>query len=464
MKNKKNSGFPNDFLWGAASAAYQVEGAYNEDGKGLSVWDEFVRIPGKTFEGTTGDIAVNHYHRMEEDVKLMAELGLKTYRFSISWSRIFPDGNGPINEKGIKFYERLIDLLLLNKIEPMVTIFHWDLPQALQNKYNGFESREIIKDYVNYARTLFNLFGTKVKYWITINEQSVFTSSGWVTAQHPPGVKGNQQKFLQVNHHVNMAHAYAVLAYKEMGFSGKIGISHAYNPVYSIDCNPLNVLAKDKGMDFRNYYWLDVYGYGRYPKMLMKYFESNNLRPNIEDDDLKILQKAAQEIDFIGINYYQSSVVSSINNEKDNVFSYAKNEQNPFLKKTDWNWAIDPVGLRLCCRDITSRYNLPIIITENGLGAFDKLEENMIHDSYRIDYLKEHIKELENACLDGCDILAYCTWSFTDLLSWLNGYRKRYGFVYIDRDEHGGTMERYKKDSFYWYKNLIKKNGVFDDE
>lgn len=376
MEEMKVTKFPEGFLWGSASAAYQIEGGWREDGKGITNWDQFVRIPGKTYKATTGDVAVDHYHRYKEDIALMAEMGLKTYRFSVSWARIYPEGRGDVNPKGIEFYENIIDECLKYGIEPMVTIYHWDLPQALVDLYGGWESEEIIEDYVNYAKTLFK-------------------------------------------------------------------------------------------------------AYGRYPKAAMNYLRKKGFAPVVTKDDQKILKAAAAEIDFMGVNYYQSCVCEY--NPMDGVTPYGtmnttgvkgsaqvlgvpgiyKNPGNPYLMTTDWDWSIDPVGLRYCCREITSRYDLPIIISENGLGAFDKkTEDHKIHDEYRIDYLREHLKELGKAIEEGCEVLAYCTWSFTDLLSWLNGYQKRYGFVYVDREEEeGATLDRYKKDSFYWYQDVIKQDG-----
>ena len=263
MSNYK---IPESFLWGSASAAYQVEGAYLEDGKGLANWDNFVRIEGKTFKETTGDVAVDHYHRFKEDVKLMAEMGLKTYRFSIAWARIIPDGNGEVNEKGLKFYEELIDDCLKYNIEPMVTIFHWDLPQALVEQYGGFESRRIVDDFVKYATILFERFGSKVKYWITLNEQNIFTSLGWLTAMHPPGKFDDVKTFYQVNHHAFMAHAKAVLEFKKIVPNGKIGASFAYSPSYSLNCDPMNAMSKMDFDDMKNFWWMDMYAYGRYPK------------------------------------------------------------------------------------------------------------------------------------------------------------------------------------------------------
>lgn len=474
-----NNKMPNNFLWGSASAAYQVEGAYLEDGKGITNWDKFVRIKGKTFKNTTGDIAVDHYHRFKEDIKLMAEMGLKTYRFSISWARIIPDGNGEINKKGLKFYEDIIDECLKYNIEPMVTIFHWDLPQALVDQYGGFEGREIVDDFVRYATILFKQFASKVKYWITLNEQNIFTSLGWLTAMHPPGKFDDVKTFYQVNHHAFMAHAKTVLEFKKIIPNGKIGASFAYSPGYAIDCNPINAMSKMDFDDMKNFWWMDMYAYGRYPKSTFTYLKKNNMEPVFEIGDEEILKEAASKVDFMGVNYYQTSVCEY--NPIDGVTPYGafnttgikgsgevtgqpglfKNPSNPYLKTTDWDWTIDPMGLRYALREITSRYNLPIVISENGLGAFDKKEEdNSIHDQYRIAFLKAHIEEMKIAIEEGCDVIAYCTWSFTDLLSWLNGYQKRYGFVYVDREEEeGSSMNRYKKDSFYWYKKVIKTNG-----
>ena len=447
MYFKESKGFPEDFLCGSASAAYQVEGGWNEDGKGVSNWDKFVRIPGKTFKATTGDKAVDHYHRYKEDVKLMAEMGLKTYRFSIAWTRIFPNGNGEVNEAGLKFYDDLINELLKYGIEPMVTVYHWDMPQALEDAYHGWENRRIVDDYVQYATTLFKRYGDRVKYWITMNEQNIFTGHGWLEGMHPPGKVDDMKTFYQVNHHANMAHAKSVIALKKLWPNAKVGASFAYSPSYA-------------------------YAYGRYPRSAIRFLESQGWAPVLEDGDEELMKEAASLIDFMGVNYYQTCVVEynpldgvTTTHEMNNtgkkgtakiqgVPGLYKKPQNEFLPTTDWDWTIDPMGIRMCCREITSRYDLPVVISENGLGAFDKLEDGKIHDSYRIDYLKRHLEELKKACDDGCRVIAYCTWSYTDLLSWLNGYQKRYGFVYVDReeDENSGTLNRIPKDSYYWYK------------
>jgi len=481
---KDNNRFPEGFLWGSASAAYQIEGAHDVDGKGLSNWDTFVRIPGKTFKATTGDKAVDHYNRYKEDIQLMAEMGLKTYRFSISWPRVMPNGTGVVNELGLQFYDNIINECLANDIVPMVTMYHWDMPQALEVAYGGWENRQIIDDFANYATTIIKRYGDRVKHWITMNEQSIFTGLGWMSAMHPPGKKDDEKMFYQVNHHAHLAHAKAVLALKELFPNALVGASHAHYPAYALDCKPENNIARMNFEDFRNYWWMDVYAFGRYPKSAFKHLEDRGLAPKFEAGDAALLKEAASKVDFMGVNYYQTAVAEAnpldgvkANHEMNNtgtkqeikihgVPGLYKNPANPYLGSTDWGWTIDPVGLRACCRDITSRYDLPIVISENGLGAFDKQEENgRIHDPYRIDYIRTHIEEMKLAIDEGSEIWAYCTWSFTDLLSWLNGYQKRYGFVFIDREEaeDSGTLNRFKKDSYYWYQKVIETNGAVLD-
>ena len=312
-----------------------------------------------------------------------------------------------------------------------------------------------------------------------MNEQNVFTTLGWMMALHPPGRAYDMKTFFQVNHHANIAHAKTVIEFKKLFPEGNIGASFAYGPSYAKDCAPDNVMAHLDYDDFRNYWWMDVYGYGRYPKSTWNYLVSQGLEPKLEAEDKQLMLEAAKLVDFMGVNYYQTTVVE--NNPIDGVGistemntsgqkgtaksqgipGLFKDTKNPFLATTDWDWTIDPMGLRVCCRTITSRYDLPIVISENGLGAFDKVEaDGSIHDPYRIAYLKAHIEELKKAVDDGSEVWAYCTWSYTDLLSWLNGYQKRYGFVYVDQDETmEGSLNRTPKDSYYWYKKVIETNG-----
>jgi 6-phospho-beta-glucosidase len=289
---------------------------------------------------------------------------------------------------------------------------------------------------------------------------------------------GEDKMFYLVNHHINLAHARTVLRFKEMVPQGKIGASFAYGPGYAMDCRPQNELACQNYDELENYWWLDVYCYGEYPHAGERYLEKKGLMPAVTSQERELLKKAAVKMDFIGINYYHTNVCTE--NAEGSAQPYArintsgkkgsgeisglagmyKNPPNPYLETTDWDWAIDPDGLRYACREITSRYRRPIVISENGMGAFDKLEDGCIHDQYRIDYLREHVRAVEQAVDDGCDILSYCIWSFTDLLSWLNGYQKRYGLVYVDRgEEEGASLKRYRKDSFYWYKRVIESDG-----
>ncbi|MDH6365334.1 6-phospho-beta-glucosidase [Enterococcus sp. PF1-24] len=468
--------FPENFLWGSASAAYQVEGAWNKDGKGLSVWDDFSHILGKTFKGTNGDEAVDHYHRFKEDIQLMREMGLKAYRFSIAWTRILPNGRGEINQKGLEFYDQLIDELIENNIEPIVTIYHWDLPARLQEEYGGWESPQVVDDFVNYAKVLFETFGNRIKYWISMNEQNVFISQGYLLGTHPPGVC-DLKRMYQANHHANLANASVIAKYHEMNLPGKIGPSFAYGPTYAKNCDPENVLAMENAEELNAHLWLDIYVNGEYPVVAKKYLEKNGLMPEVSEQDIYILKSGKP--DFLGINYYQTATVvynaldgvgigkmntsgEKGSTQESGVPGLYKSVDNPYVEKTNWDWNIDPNGLQIGLRRLTSRYKLSVLITENGLGEFDQLtEEQQVHDDYRIKYLKQHIETIYDAIDDGVELLGYCTWSFTDLLSWLNGYQKRYGFVYIDQDEdQKSSLNRYKKDSFYWYKEVIKLNGI----
>lgn len=469
------SKFPKDFLWGSASAAYQVEGAWNEDGKGMSIWDEYVRIPGTTYKNTDGNVAVDHYHRYKEDVRLMKEMGLKAYRFSISWPRVFPQGRGKINEKGIKFYEDLVDELIKNNIEPVITLYHWDLPKALQDLYGGWESREIIDDFNNYCVEMFKRFKDKVKYWVTLNEQNIFIKLGYLQAIHPPKVT-DEKRMYEANHIASLANAKAIASFRKIIPNGKIGPSFAYSPNYPATCNPEDITAFENAEELINYWWMDVYAKGEYPKWAWEYLSKKGMAPTVKPGDIEILKSGAP--DFMGVNYYQTTTVKRNHSEEEIVFemnttgkkgtSKAFGEPgiyittaNSNLKTTDWDWTIDPEGLKIGLRRITSRYNLPTLITENGLGAFDKLEEgDIVNDDYRIEYLKHHIEACRQAITDGVELIGYCTWSYTDLLSWLNGYQKRYGFVYVNREENDQKdLRRIKKKSFYWYKKVIETNG-----
>ncbi len=485
MYHKTLDDFPKEFLWGAASAAYQVEGAWDADGKGPSVWDQFSKIPNKTFEGTNGDVAVDHYHRYKEDVALMKKMGLKAYRFSVAWSRVIPDGDGQVNQAGLAFYANLIDELISNGIEPVLTLYHWDLPLALQERYGGWESRKTIDAFLKYCDILFTAFKDKVKYWVTFNEQNVFTTLGYRLEAHPPGVR-DLKRMYEANHIVNLANAKAIALFHQMVPNGLIGPSFGYGPMYPLTANPTDVLAAENGEALNNSWWLDVYCKGQYPKVIFKQLKALGLAPTLEEGDDEILKLGKP--DFVGINYYHGGTAKvngfedteeAVATDKDSnvtdpyLMQNNRSEEaspekvmfavvdNPYLEKTDWGWEIDPAGFRVALRRIYDRYDLPVFVTENGLGAIDELTANgEIHDDYRIQYLEKHLLEMKKAITDGVEVIGYCAWSFTDLLSWLNGYKKRYGFVYVNRDEYSEKdLARIPKDSFYWYQTVIETNG-----
>lgn len=479
MYYKELTPFSSTFLWGAASAAYQVEGGWNKEGKGPSIWDTY------TAENTdkakeNGKMAVDHFHRFKEDVALMKQMKLRAYRFSVAWSRVIPDGEGSINEKGLGFYEELIDELIKNGIEPVLTLYHWDLPDALQKKYGGWESAKTVEAFTEYCHVLFERLGHKVTYWITMNEQNVFIPLGYRWAVHPPAVS-DLKRMYQANHYVNLANAQAINLFHQLVPQGKIGPSFGYGPVYPLTSDPLDVLAAENAEAFNNDWWLSVYCLGEYPKSVLNQLKKMGIAPQITEQDQQLLKSARP--DFLGINYYHGGTVQANQFEKGNkqqkefsaVDPYLMqsedgkdqapetvmftNVENPFLKKSDWGWEIDPVGFRIALRKIQKNYRLPIFVTENGLGAYDVLDEKeKVHDTYRIEYLKNHLIELQKAMTDGVEVIGYCAWSFTDLLSWLNGFQKRYGFVYVDQSE-GENLRRIPKESFYWYKKVIETNG-----
>lgn len=466
--------FKKDFLWGSASAAYQIEGAYDAYGKGPSIWDVWAHLPGKTFEGTNGDIACDHYHRYKEDVALMKEMGLKTYRFSLSWPRILPNGTGEINAEGIAFYDALIDELIENGVVPMITLYHWDLPQALETAYDGWASKNIVQDFVAYATLCFEKFGDRVKHWIVMNEPNIFTSLGYMLRLHPPGIR-DEATYLRAFHHTVLAHAETVRVFKQRGLDGLIGSSIAYSPSYAASEKQEDLKAQEMFDATGPHWYLDSYYKGVYPAEGVAYYTEKGIMPEVTAADYAVMQEAATLCDFVGINYYQTAMVA--HNPEDGVDfggmntsgkkgtqaengvpGLYKHVKNMTLEYTDWDWAIDPDGLRIGLERLNERYGLPIIISENGLGAYDEIsEDGEIHDGYRIDFLKKHLVACEKAIENGVDLLSYCTWSFTDLLSWLNGYKKRYGFVHIDFES--GSLKRTRKASFEWYKKVIESNG-----
>lgn len=464
MYHKRLKDFPKDFLWGASTSAYQVEGAWNEDGKGMSVQDLHNPVDMADFK-----IASDHYHHWKEDIALMKELGLKAYRFSIAWTRIIPDGDGNVNRKGIEFYNKLIDELVKNNIEPIVTMYHFDLPLKLHEK-GGWCNRNTVDAFEKYAKVLFENYGDRVKYWLTINEQNCMIN-------HPnamnPGKTPTKKELYQQCHNMFVAGAKATILCHKICPDAKIGPAPNITAIYPETCKPLDSIAADNWETIRCWMYLDMAVYGRYNSLAWAYMEEKECLPQIEDGDMEILSQGTA--DFVGVNYYATATVSASKNDgtdcqprngdqqvmlgEEGVYRSA---ENPYLEQTEFGWIVDSVGMRVTLRRIDSRYHIPMLITENGLGAKDVLaDDGHIHDEYRIDYLKRHFVQAQEALSDGVNLIGYCPWSFIDLVSTHQGYGKRYGFVYVDRDEKElHDMKRIKKDSYYWYQNVIATNGT----
>ncbi|MFR1450234.1 MAG: glycoside hydrolase family 1 protein [Beduini sp.] len=457
--------FPKDFLWGASTSAYQVEGANLIDGKGPSVQD-VKKIP----EGTSDlTVCADHYHHYKEDIALMAEMGFKVYRFSIAWTRILPQGVGEVNPKGIEFYNNIIDECLKYNMVPLVTMFHFDLPAALDAK-GGWSRRESVDEFVNFAKVLYENFGDRVKYWLTINEQNVLTLMGEVIGTSNIKSDNPKKEAYQQNHHMLLAQAKAMALCHEMVPGGKIGPAPNISLTYAASCKPEDVIASQNFNAIRNWLYLDMAVYGKYNNIVWSYLEQHDATPDIQEGDMEIL--ASGHPDFIGFNYYSTATVESgeglegeeTGGDQQKAQGEAgvfKGYSNPNLPRTEFGWEIDPIGFRATLREIYSRYRLPLIVTENGLGAYDKLtEDGKVHDSYRIEYLRKHIEQIRLAITDGVEVMGYCPWSAIDLISTHEGMVKRYGFIFVNRDEFDlKDLARYRKDSFYWYQKVIKTNG-----
>ncbi|MBR6222003.1 MAG: glycoside hydrolase family 1 protein [Lachnospiraceae bacterium] len=462
---KKMKGLPENFLWGASTSAYQVEGANLIDGKGPSVQD-IKTVPKGTSEL---DVCSDFYHRYKEDIALMAEMGFKTFRFSVAWSRVLPEGTGEVNPKGIEFYSNVIDECLKYGIEPLVTMFHFDLPAALE-KRGGWSNRDSVDWFYDFAKILFENYGDRVKYWLTINEQNMLTLVGDVIGTTDmTGVTNKYKKLYQENHHMLLAQAKVMHLCHEMVPGGKIGPAPNISLVYPATCKPKDILAAQNYNAIRSWLYLDMAVWGRYNNLVWKFLEERDAIPEILPGDMEIMEQAKP--DFIGFNYYNTATVEW---DDGTGVAVAGDQQtgvtepgmyrisgNPNLTRTEFGWEVDPEGFRSTMREMYSRYHLPMIVTENGLGAHDKLtEDGKIHDDYRIDYLRRHIEQIKLAVSEGVEMMGYCPWSAIDLVSTHEGVVKRYGFIYVNRDEFDlKDMARYKKDSFYWYKKVIETNG-----
>ncbi|MGX7262362.1 6-phospho-beta-glucosidase [Enterococcus crotali] len=470
-------GFRKDFLWGGATAANQCEGGYNEGGRGLANVDlapvgpdRFPVITGEkkmfAFDGEhfyPAQNAIDMYHRYKEDIALFGEMGFKTYRLSIAWSRIFPLGDETEpNEEGLKFYEDLFKECRKYNIEPLVTITHFDCPMHLVEKYGAWRSREMVGFYENLCNVIFNRYKGLVKYWLTFNEINMILHAPFMGAglYFEEGENKEQVKY-QAAHHELLASAIATKIAHEVDPENQVGCMLAAGTNYAYTCKPEDVWAARKA-DRENFFFIDVQSRGEYPAYALKELEREGIELPIEDGDLELLK--AHTVDFISFSYYSSRVQSTdpAINEKTagNIFASVK---NPYLEASEWGWQIDPLGLRTTMNDLYDRYQKPLFIVENGLGAVDTPDENgNVIDDYRIEYLAAHIQAMKDAVeLDGVDLLGYTTWGCIDLVSAGTGeMKKRYGFIYVDRDNEGnGTLKRSKKKSFDWYKKVIATNG-----
>lgn len=462
--------FPKDFLWGGAVAANQCEGAYLEDGKGLSVQDVLPHgLHKPRTEQPTEDnmklIGIDFYHRYKEDIKLFAEMGFKVFRTSIAWTRIFPNGDeAQPNEKGLQFYDDLFDECHKYGIEPLVTISHYETPLYLAEQYNGWSNRKLIGFYENYCRTIFTRYKDKVKYWLTFNEinsliHAPFMSGGIVT----PKEELSLQDLYQACHHELVASALAVKIGHELMPGAKIGCMILGITPYPLTPNPQDVIAtmlKDR----ETLFFADVHARGYYPGYMMRYFREQGIEIEFAPEDKEIL---SHTVDFISFSYYSSNCQSADPNAGEMTGgNLSRGFKNPYIKVSEWGWPIDPYGLRYTLNKFWDRYQKPLFIVENGLGAVDELvtDENgnkTVNDDYRISYLNDHLVQVEEALKDGVELMGYTSWGCIDLVSASTAeLKKRYGYIYVDRHDDGsGTLERYKKKSFYWYKDVIATNG-----
>lgn len=472
--------FPENFLWGGAVAANQCEGAWKTGGKGASVADMCTRGTHTNPKCVTTAIepdllypsheAIDFYHHYEEDIALFAEMGFKMFRTSINWTRIFPTGmESEPNEKGLEFYDRVFDCCKQHGIEPLVTISHYELPYALVEKCNGWEGRECIEYYMNYCKVIFERYKDKVKYWLTFNEINCGTmvlgtvlSTGTIKGYSGPVTQApdRPQERFQALHHQFVASARAVAFAHKYYPKFKMGNMICFLTTYPYTCSPDDMLKAQQKMQMENWFCSDVQVRGEYPHYAARYFAEHDIHLKMEPEDAEVLKEGT--VDFYTFSYYMSNCTSidpSLDCTSGNIVGGVK---NPYLESSEWGWQIDPKGLRWTLNEIYGRYQIPMMIVENGLGARDKIEEDgSVHDDYRIDYLRRHIEQMGEAIQDGVELIGYAPWGCIDLISASTGeMAKRYGFIYVNKYDDGtGDLNRRKKDSFYWYKKVIASNG-----
>ncbi|NWQ39222.1 beta-glucosidase [Bacillus sp. EB106-08-02-XG196] len=434
--------FPRDFRFGVSTASYQIEGAYNEDGRGMSIWDTYSRIPGRVLNGDNGDTACDSYHRMDEDIALLKELGVNTYRFSIAWPRIFPNGRGDVNQKGLDHYHQFVDKLLENGIEPLCTIYHWDLPQALQDE-GGWKNRQTIEAFVEYSDLLFREFSGKIKSWLTINEPWCVSFLGYFVGEQAPGEK-DLQTSLDVAHHLLLAHGRAVKRFKELGISGEIGFAPNVTWYEPFSNRPEDIEACKRISAWFMEWFLDPVYKGSYPQILVDWFAKKGAKVNIQEGDMEII---SQPIDILGINFYTGTV----SRYKEGNGTFDCEHLDGLFDKTDIGFTIYADAFYKVLMDIKNKYGeVPIYITENGATYNQDPVEGRVCDDKRINYLKQHLTQISRALSSGVNLKGYCVWSLMDNYEWSYGYSMRFGLVHVDYH----TLKRTKKDSYFWYKKL----------
>lgn len=466
-----------NFMWGGAISANQTEGNFDGDERGLTNFDMLPQNPSRLqdvlldetnflnqeFDFYSGRVGNDFYNRFKEDISLLSEMGANSFRISLAWSRIFPNGNESVpNEKGLKFYEEVIDELLIHNIEPIVTISHFDMPLTLIKNYGGWSNREMIQLYLNFATTVMKRFKNKVRFWIPFNEMNMTMHIPFIGA----GVtfKSNEdriEKKYQAAHHQLIANAKTIEIGRKINSDFQFGCMMAAAKTYAYSCKPEDVFATFEH-EKANYLFSDVQVKGKYPKLMLKYFENEKMNINITKEDEQILKN--NRVDFLSFSYYSSACAAAKNDDIETIKTNGPDTiKNPYLPDTNSVWQVDPLGLRITLNALYDRYEIPLFIVENGLGTYaDELEGNEIHDDYRIDYLKQHLINMKKAVEeDGVELLGYLSWGIIDLVSVSEGkMSKRYGVIYVDSDDNGkGSYNRLKKDSFYWYQNVIKQNG-----
>jgi beta-glucosidase len=432
--------FPETFYWGASSASYQVEGAWSEDGKGESIWDRFCHTPGKIDNDETGDVACDHYHRYRQDIALMQELGLQAYRFSISWPRVVPNGRGAFNFAGLDFYQRLVDGLLDAKIRPFVTLYHWDLPQALQDN-GGWGNLDTSRYFADYVDLVVRRLGDRVPYWMTLNEPEVVTFAGHVRGEHAPGMR-DRKLALQVSHHLMLAHGLGVQAIRANSTRARVGIALNLYPIEPAGDSHADLQAAELGWLTTCQWFLDPLLRAHYPPEALEYYGDD--APSVQPGEDVLV---AQSLDFLGVNFYSRRVVDA----KGPV-------RLPDAEYTEMGWEVHPPSLRKVLTDLNRQYQLPpVFITENGAAYADKVDlEGCVRDPRRVEYLRDHIIQARLAMSDGVDLRGYFVWSLTDNFEWNFGYAKRFGLAYVDY----ANQHRILKDSGKWYASVIGRNGV----